>query len=72
MRAAATIAKRCYARGSPFLSKSYPLARNDLNGSEFCGVAFSADGATLFVNIYSPGHVFAVTGPWARPSNAQP
>ena len=52
--------------------KSYPLARNDLNGSEFAGVAFSADGSTLFVNIYSPGHVFAVTGPWARPSNAQP
>ena len=52
--------------------KSYPLARNELNGSEFCGVAFSADGSTLFVNIYSPGHVFAVTGPWERPSNAQP
>ena len=52
--------------------KSYPLARNELNGSEFAGVAFSADGSTLFANIYSPGHVFAITGPWARPSNAQP
>ena len=52
--------------------KSYPLARNELNGSEFAGVAFSADGSTLFVNIYSPGHVFGVTGPWERPSNARP
>jgi secreted PhoX family phosphatase len=52
--------------------KSYPLARHDLNEAEFCGVAFSADGSTLFVNIQMPGHVFAVTGPWERPSNAQP
>ena len=52
--------------------KSYPLARNDLNDSEFCGVAFSADGSILFVNIQMPGHVLAVTGPWARPSNATP
>ncbi|NUQ31578.1 MAG: DUF839 domain-containing protein [Dermatophilaceae bacterium] len=50
--------------------KSYPLARNELNGSEFTGPAFSADGRTLFANIQSPGHVFAITGPWERPSNA--
>ncbi len=52
--------------------KSYPLARNELNQSEFCGVAFSADGSTLFANIQMPGHVFAITGPWERPSNARP
>ena len=50
--------------------KSYPLARNDLNDSEFTGPAFSADGKVLFANIQSPGHVFAITGPWARPSNS--
>lgn len=49
--------------------KSYPLARNDLNDSEFTGPAFSADGSVLFANIQSPGHVFAITGPWRRPSN---
>lgn len=50
--------------------KSYALARNDFNDSEFCGPAFSADGQTLFVNIQSPGFTLAVTGPWGRPSNA--
>jgi hypothetical protein len=50
--------------------KSYPLARNDLNQSEFAGVAFSGDGSVLFVGIQSPGHVFAITGPWGRPSKA--
>ena len=52
--------------------KTYPLARNALNGSEFAGVAFSADGSTMFANIYAPGYVFAITGPWGRPSNARP
>ena len=51
--------------------KSYPLARNDFNDSEFCGPAFSADGTTLFVNIQSPGFTLAVTGPWGRPSNSR-
>ncbi len=50
--------------------KSYPLARNEMNQSEFCGPAFSADGRVLFVNIQSPGHVLAITGPWGRPGNA--
>lgn len=50
--------------------KAYPLARNDFNGSEFCGPAFSANGDTLFVNIQSPGFTLAITGPWGRPSNA--
>jgi secreted PhoX family phosphatase len=50
--------------------KAFPLARNDFNGSEFCGPAFSADGEILFVNIQSPGFTLAITGPWGRPSNA--
>jgi uncharacterized protein len=50
--------------------KAYALARNDLNDSEFAGPTFSADGRILFACIQSPGHVFAITGPWRRPSNA--
>lgn len=42
------------------------FARNALNDSEFCGVVFSPDGKTLFANIQSPGHTFAITGPFAR------
>jgi secreted PhoX family phosphatase len=50
--------------------KSYPIARNEINDNEFAGAAFSADGSVLFVNTQSPGYVFAITGPWRRPSNA--
>lgn len=49
--------------------KAYPLARNDLNESEFCGPAFSEDGKILFANIQSPGYVLAITGPWGRPDD---
>ena len=51
--------------------KAYTLARNDQGGSEFTGPVFSPDGTTLFACIQSgPGRVFAITGPWGRPSNA--
>jgi uncharacterized protein len=50
--------------------KAYALARNDLNDSEFAGPTFSADGRVLYAGIQSPGHVFAITGPWGRPSNS--
>ncbi|MCX5062089.1 MULTISPECIES: alkaline phosphatase PhoX [unclassified Streptomyces] len=33
---------------------------------EFAGVTFSPDGQTMFVNCYTPGTTFAVTGPWRR------
>ncbi|MEU2223484.1 alkaline phosphatase PhoX [Streptomyces sp. NPDC018347] len=33
---------------------------------EFAGVTFSPDGKTMFVNCYTPGTTFAVTGPWRR------
>jgi uncharacterized protein len=43
------------------------VARNDLGGNgEMTGVTFSHDKSTLFANVYSPGHVFAITGPWKR------
>ena len=52
--------------------KSYTLARNDENGSEFTGPVFSADGRILFACVQSePGRVFAITGPWGRPRNAR-
>ncbi|AWW37044.1 alkaline phosphatase PhoX [Streptomyces cadmiisoli] len=52
----------------------YTLARNRQNigtpeepeWGEFAGVAFSPDGATMYVNCYAPGTTFAVTGPWRR------
>ncbi|MFD8953512.1 alkaline phosphatase PhoX [Streptomyces xanthophaeus] len=50
----------------------YPVARNaqDIGQpgapewGEFAGVTFSPDGRTMYVNAYSPGTTFAVTGPW--------
>ncbi len=40
------------------------------NDSEFCGPTFSPNGKILFANTQTPGHVFAITGPWRRPNNA--
>ncbi|MER5888238.1 alkaline phosphatase PhoX [Streptomyces sp. NPDC001941] len=31
---------------------------------EFAGITFSPDGDTMYVNCYTPGTTFAVTGPW--------
>ncbi|MER8091993.1 alkaline phosphatase PhoX [Streptomyces goshikiensis] len=50
----------------------YPVARNadDIGApgapawGEFAGVTFSPGGRTMYVNAYSPGTTFAVTGPW--------
>ncbi|MEV4919354.1 alkaline phosphatase PhoX [Streptomyces tirandamycinicus] len=50
----------------------YPMARNRQNlgtpeepeWGEFAGVTFSPDGGTMYVNCYTPGTTFAVTGPW--------
>jgi secreted PhoX family phosphatase len=38
----------------------YHFARNALNTSEFAGICCSADGKTVFVNIYSPGLTLAI------------
>lgn len=43
----------------------YQFAHNALNTSEFCGVCFSPDGLTMFVNIQSPGITLAIWGPWS-------
>jgi secreted PhoX family phosphatase len=50
----------------------YPMARGAQNtGSpsepqwgEFAGVTFAPDGGTMYLNCYTPGTTFAVTGPW--------
>lgn len=43
------------------------FAKNIVPGfetTEFAGATFSADGRTLFVNIYNPGMTFAIWGDW--------
>ncbi|WP_327377076.1 PhoX family protein [Streptomyces sp. NBC_01216] len=52
--------------GATERGRTYPIARNDLNDSEFTGVVFSPDGDTLFANIQTPGIMVAITGPWRR------
>ncbi|MEU6946872.1 alkaline phosphatase PhoX [Streptomyces sp. NPDC046316] len=52
--------------GATERGRTYPIARNDLNDSEFTGVVFSCDGDTLFANIQDPGIMVAITGPWRR------
>ena len=52
--------------GATERGRTYPIARNDLNDSEFTGVVFSPDGDTLFANIQDPGIMVAITGPWRR------
>ncbi|MEV7413796.1 alkaline phosphatase PhoX [Streptomyces sp. NPDC089919] len=50
----------------------FPVARGAQNigtakapeYGEFAGVTFSPDGSVMFVNCYTPGTTFAVTGPW--------
>jgi uncharacterized protein len=46
--------------------RTYLLARNALNDSEFTGPTFSPDGTTLFANIQDPGIQLAIRGPWER------
>lgn len=46
--------------------KYYQFARNALNNSEFAGACFSADGQTMFVNIYNPGMTLAIWGDWGK------
>ncbi|MFD5557265.1 alkaline phosphatase PhoX [Streptomyces sp. NPDC127068] len=50
----------------------YAMARNrqdigtpqEPDWGEFAGVTFSPRGGTMYVNCYTPGTTFAVTGPW--------
>lgn len=53
--------------GSTAGGETFFLARNDLPGeSEFAGPTFSQNRKTLFAGIQSPGHVYAITGPFTK------
>ncbi len=52
-----------YLRGVTPAGQIYTLARLRLP-TETAGVCFAPDGATMFVNIYHPGHTLAIRGPW--------
>jgi uncharacterized protein len=43
----------------------YPFGRLHAQ-TELAGACFAPDGATMFVNVYSPGKTLAITGPWAK------
>jgi secreted PhoX family phosphatase len=45
----------------------FAFARNELTGdNEFTGPTFSRDKRILFANVQSPGHVFAIQGPFRK------
>jgi hypothetical protein len=52
--------------GSTDSGETFFFARNEINDSEFTGPTFSNDKQTLFANIQSPGHVFAIRGPFRK------
>ena len=52
--------------GSTAGGETFFLARNQLGDGEFAGPTFSQDKKTLFAAIQSPGHVFAITGPFVK------
>ncbi|CUR55795.1 conserved exported hypothetical protein [metagenome] len=52
--------------GTTDAGETFFFGLNQLNRSEFAGPTFSQDKKTLFVNIYNPGLVFAITGPWRK------
>jgi secreted PhoX family phosphatase len=41
-----------------------PGLKGDFRGAEWAGTCFSADGKTLFANIYRPGFTVAISGPF--------
>jgi secreted PhoX family phosphatase len=54
--------------GATAAGETFFLARNEVgDGSgEMTGPTFSANKSTLFANLFTPGHVYAITGPWRR------
>jgi secreted PhoX family phosphatase len=50
----------------------YTIARNAHPArGELAGACFSPDGATMFLNIYSPGMTLAIQGPWQSLNRAR-
>lgn len=52
--------------GSTDRGEAFFFARNDLNDAEFVGPNFSHNRRFLFVGIQSPGHMFAIKGPFSH------
>ncbi|HZC27456.1 MAG TPA: alkaline phosphatase PhoX, partial [Actinopolymorphaceae bacterium] len=52
--------------GATASGEAFFFARNDLNDSEFTGPNFSDSRKILFANIQTPGHVFAIQGPFTE------
>lgn len=52
-----------HLRGVTPAGELYDFARLHAQ-TELAGACFSPDGATLFVNVYSPGKTLAIRGPW--------
>ena len=50
--------------GSNDRGEAFFFARNDFNDSEFTGPNFSHNRRFMFANIQTPGHVFAIKGPF--------
>ena len=61
-----TAVSRNQLRGITPRGEVYSLAYLHLQ-TELAGACFSADGSTLFLNIYSPGRTLAISGPWRHP-----
>lgn len=61
-----TAVSRNRLRGVTPRGEVYTLALLHLQ-TELAGACFSADGSTLFLNIYSPGRTLAISGPWHDP-----
>jgi secreted PhoX family phosphatase len=58
-----------YLRGLDHAGRIFDFGLNLISGDEdkeFAGATYSPDGATLFVNIQTPGVSFAIRGPWDR------
>ena len=53
--------------GSTESGETFFFARNEMAGdSEFAGPTFSRNKQILFVNVQSPGHTFAIRGPFTK------
>ncbi len=48
------------------VGKNLTGGTGDQRGAEFAGACFDPTGRILFVNNYTPGITFAITGPWGR------
>jgi hypothetical protein len=59
-----------FAKNQIILSESPPgkpaVPPGNYSTTEWAGATFDPTGRWLFVNNYTPGITFAITGPWAR------